>query len=425
VSDRGEVTSPAEGGREDVALAGGRHGHAELIRPWRTIRSVAEALGSHEPLRDVVIIWAASRAFFLGTGALGHAFLSPALRAPPYGVLSYWAHFDGAYYAHIAEHGYDTPFLTVFFPLDPLAIRAAIELGFAAPLAGVLVATSACLAALYFTYELGAHWWDARVARAGTLVLALFPTAFYLNGAYSESLFLAVSTGSLWALYVRGDLLMAGVFGCLAAATRNVGVLLVIPLASEFLRPSQSRWDRWKGIGILGPPLGLAAYVLYLWHVNYRPLEFVIAERAWERQLTNPLITIKQAGEQADDGLFVLFHPGAVFNTTSPFAPGALSQTINFGCLVLILALLVLAFIRLPVPVALYSLGVGLAPLLVPARGVPLLSLSRFMLALFPLYLVLGMLLASSRLRLAAWLACSVTLASYLTLEFVTWRWVA
>jgi hypothetical protein len=105
--------------------------------------------------------------------------------------------------------------------------------------------------------------------------------------------------------------------------------------------------------------------------------------------------------------------------------PYSLAQTINFTCLVLVVALIVLAFMWLRVEVALYATLVGLAPLLLPARGMPLLSLPRFALTPFPLFLVLGALLARSRVGLRVWLGCSVTLAVYLTLEFVTGRWVA
>jgi hypothetical protein len=87
--------------------------------------------------------------------------------------------------------------------------------------------------------------------------------------------------------------------------------------------------------------------------------------------------------------------------------------------------LLVFAFIRLPFALAVYAVPVALVGLLLPEPGVPLVSLPRFALASFPLFLVLGSLLARSRVALAASLGCSAVLGAYLTLEFVTWRWVA
>ena len=336
-------------------------------------------------------------------------------------MLSYWGNWDGAWFTHIALHGYDTAYATVFFPFYPFAMRVLTVFGLAPILAGVLTAVAASLAGLYFVYQLGVHWWDARVARAATLAIAFFPTAFYLNAVYSESLFFALSAGSLWALYVRRNLLIAGAFGYFAALSRNAGVLLVIPLASELLRHRERPWHR---IGVLGPLLGLLTYVAFLWHA-YRPLEFVSAQRAFERRRTDPLLTIKHGWEEAASGLDYIVHPARIFETTAAQPPFELSHTINFACFVLVVVLLVLAFIRLPYAVALYAGLVALAALAMPDMYLPLRSLPRFALVAFPLFLVLGSLLGRSRAALVGWLTCSILIGAYLTLEFVTWRWVA
>jgi hypothetical protein len=53
------------------------------------------------------------------------------------------------------------------------------------------------------------------------------------------------------------------------------------------------------------------------------------------------------------------------------------------------------------------------------------MSLPRFMLGAFPLFLVLGYLLSRNRPALYLWLAVSASLGAALTSLFVTWRWVA
>jgi hypothetical protein len=53
------------------------------------------------------------------------------------------------------------------------------------------------------------------------------------------------------------------------------------------------------------------------------------------------------------------------------------------------------------------------------------MSLPRFVLGAFPVFLVLGFLLSRSRWTLAAWLAFSGGLGVALTALFVSWRWVA
>jgi Gpi18-like mannosyltransferase len=45
--------------------------------------------------------------------------------------------------------------------------------------------------ALWFVYRITEELHGAPAARAATLALAFLPTAFFLNAAYTESLFLA------------------------------------------------------------------------------------------------------------------------------------------------------------------------------------------------------------------------------------------
>src|SRR6185295_3636820 len=145
--------------------------------------------------RPVLVVWAASRAFFLAVGALGHAFLKPGdvvgAYPEPLGDLSYWAHWDGRWFGHIALHGYDSVAATAFFPVYPALVRGGVELGLGVAVAGVLVSTLATLFALYFVYALGREWYDERAALASTLSVAFFPTAFFLNAVYSDPVFLA------------------------------------------------------------------------------------------------------------------------------------------------------------------------------------------------------------------------------------------
>ena len=62
--------------------------------------------------------------------------------------------------------------------------------------------------------------------------IAVFPTSFFLLAPYSESLFLFLVLFALWAAR-RGKWELAGLAGIGASATRNIGVLLVLPLLTE------------------------------------------------------------------------------------------------------------------------------------------------------------------------------------------------
>jgi hypothetical protein len=79
----------------------------------------------------------------------------------------------------------------------------------------------------------------------------------------------------------------------------------------------------------------------------------------------------------------------------------------------------------LPSGLSLYALVVVLLPVLTPAPSFPLMSLPRFMLGAFPIFLVLGYLLSRSRLALVLWVLFSAGSGVALTVLFTTWRWVA
>jgi mannosyltransferase PIG-V len=379
----------------------------------------------------VLLVFAFSRLFFSLVGTLA-ALLVPwvspgGVLAPP-GLLHYWAHWDGAWYSAIATYGYGfrEPESTTFFPLYPMLVRAGnIVIGGGPYLWGVFVSLTATLFALYFLYQIAEKLLNPRAARATTLAFAFFPTAFFLNAVYTEALFLAFATGSVWAVYVRRDLLLAGVLGALAAATRNFGVLLLIPLGYEWLRNRREfGWRGALGVGIV--PAGFLGYTLFLWYRFGDPLIFARQQSAhWNRELTNPLTTLKEAWTSAGEGLKYVLDPASLFLTRAPDPALEASNTLNIAFLLLFLVLVGIGFAVLPPGLSAYALLFTLLPMLTPSPLFPLMSLPRFMLGAFPLFFVLGYLLSRNRPALYLWLLVSGGLSAALTAMFVTWRWVA
>jgi hypothetical protein len=383
----------------------------------------------------VLAVWAVSRLFFFLFGLVGHTAVLQAdvdgatpeqLGYPEaLGVLSYWAHWDGRWFAHIAVSGYDTDAATAFFPLYPLVLRVGIEAGLGVAAFGVLVSTVATLASFYFIFALARTWYDERVALASIVTLAFFPTAFYLNAVYSDALFLALSSGALWALYVRRQLMVAGALACFAALTRNAGGLLILPLAYEWLR--NRREFGWTAvIGVAGPVVGLLSYAFYLWRRSGDPLLFSAAyEQNWHRELTNPLATLRDAFAHGHDGVSYLV-PGRLLETTSVFPSLLLSNTLNVFFLGFALSAVILAARRVPIGALLYAIPVALGPLaLNDPRGLPLISYPRYVLVIFPLFIAVAVVLARSRVALVSWTVGSAAVGAYLTILFTSWRWVA
>jgi hypothetical protein len=367
----------------------------------------------------------------MGAGALAVTYLPGADPAgdplEPAGFLNYWAHWDGAWYSEIATQGYGVraPESTAFFPFYPLFLKAGSSLAGGPAAWGVLISLLCTAFALYFVYRIAENLYDAGAARASALALAFFPTAFFLNAVYTEALFLALTAGAVWAARVRGNLLLAGLFGVLATATRNFGVLLLIPLFYEWLRRRQTSGLRGLA-GLALVPAGLVAYAVYLRQRFGDPLVFARQQSAyWERELTGPLTTLGRAWHDAEAGMKWVLDPSALF-LGAPAGPSLeASNTLNLAFLVFFLLVMVAGFVVLPPELSVYTAVIVLLPVLTPAPQFPLMSLPRFVLGAFPVFLVLGYLLARSRLALVSYLVLAGGLGIALTALFTTWRWVA
>ncbi len=387
----------------------------------------------------VLLVYAASRLFYLGAGAL-FASVVPVGRFQritadvPFGTMNLWSHWDGEHYVALAADGYLQPPANAspaFFPLYPLLIRGFAAL-FGGPLSqpalsawGPLVSLLALPFALYFVYRVAEDGWGERAARVAVLSLALFPTSFFFNAAYTESLFLALSAGSLWALRVRRDLLLACLLAGLATATRNVGVFLLVPLAYEWLR--NARGYGWRGVYLALAPSGLALYAAYLWWRFGDPLLFYTQQSRWGREATGPLDTLLGALTRGGQGIAGLFSPRLWADPSLGRVADALAATNNTYNLIflgLALALLVAGLKVLPPDLSAYSLLLILPPTLFGTPQGPLMGLPRYVLVAFPLFIVLGALLRDRR-PLTVWLAASAAFSLVLCALFVTWRFVA
>jgi len=248
----GESTRVFEDKPRPVDHANGQDGTPPIGQP--SPRPEDEGYAWNTGLQFVLAVFAASRLLYLVSGALfarsvpvgSFDRLTPDV---PFGTLSIWSHWDGVWYIQLAERGYGAaaPASTAFFPLYPLLVRSFASL-FGGPnsLAALsvwapLISLFCLPLALFFIYRLALDCGGERVAKGTVVCLAFFPTSFFFNAAYTESLFLALSAGSLWAMRERKDLLLACVLAGMASATRNVGVFLLVPLVWEWARVGRLR----------------------------------------------------------------------------------------------------------------------------------------------------------------------------------------
>jgi hypothetical protein len=393
----------------------------------------------------VLVVYAASRLFYLLAGALlagvlpagGFYRITPDV---PLGTLNIWAHWDGAWYAQIVSDGYGAhaPASTAFFPLYPLLVRSFAEL-FGGPLSlgatslwGVLVSLAFLPLALFFVYRVVEDGWGEGVARTTTLALAFFPTAFFLNSAYTESLFLALSAGSLWAYRVRGDLLLACVLAGFAAATRNVGVFLLAPLAYEWFRGvRESGWDRSRvaeGASLALVPAGLLAYMSYLWMRFGDPLLFYNAQEIWDRRPVGPLTLTVDVFVEAYASLQTAFGPGTPADSALAGIVGRLhdaNDAYSLLFLLVTLALFVTGLRVLPLSLSLYALLLIISAVSFGKPATPLMGFSRYVLVAFPLFITLAVLLEGRPRARGVYLCLSAAASLLFCAFFVSWRFVA
>jgi len=328
-------------------------------------------------------------------------------------LLGPWQRFDAQHYLRIARQGYAAAEDSVFPPLYPLTIQTLGRLfrpfaaaGTANLIAAIILSNGALVAALILLYRVTEAERDETAARRATVYLTLFPTAFFLLAPYTESLFLLFALASLWSAR-RQRFWLAGLLGVLAALTRLTGWVLVVPLLYELLK-SHSFQVRRTGVTLAAPFLPLAATLAFLaWRTaaGLPPLDQVYQE-FWYQTTRFPGHDLVTAFRQmfAGEGTFTL--------------------AIDFLTTLFLLATTVLAFRRLGVAYGLYSALLLLFMLLPASNLKPLFSFSRYTLAFFPTFMVLGDLGRSPWWnRLIAY--PSLALSLYFSGQFFMWGWVA
>ena len=416
---------------------------ARALAAVRRSESLAAAWRVFWPVRALVLLVAIFAALSLGPparsgGGLGErnawAFDREELTHPLGGlgdlVLSPLARWDARWFLEIADTGYaDAGARAAFFPAYPGLVRlAGVPLGGGRGgrlVASYLVSLAALLAALALLHRLVVLELGRRIAPATLLLISVFPAALYFGAPYSESLFLLASVGAFLAART-GRWALAGAALMLAASTRSVGVLLVLPLAVLWLeQPGRRARD---AAWLLLAPAGLGAYALYLGLDHGDALAFLDAQEVWRRDFVGPLIGAWDGFAAAVDGARQLLSGSrspVYFEQAGgdPFRVAGMNLML-FAFLVFALVGCVGVLRRLPPAYGLWTAVALLLPLSYPVPAQPLMSLPRFLAVLFPLFMWLALVCEDRRMtdRVAAVSAVGLGL---FTTQFATWHWIA
>lgn len=387
-----------------------------------------------------LLVWAAAVVAVLVFGLSERAGdFDPTGLTTPYGttgdaLVAPFGRWDSVWFMSIAADGYDGGAREAFFPLYPLLVRiAGAPLG-STLIGGALASTALLGLALVLLHRLVCLDHDRAVARNAVLVTALFPMSFFFSAVYSESLFLALSIGAVYAAR-RERWAWAGALGLLAATTRSAGVLLLIPLAMIYLwdvrRPSlrAMRPLRADALWLALVPLGLASYCGFLALAGHDALAPFRAQEVWFRSFAGPFVGAWDGAGAAWDGARQLLSGSRqpVYFTQAGGDPFVVARhnVELFVWLVLTLVAVAGMLRRLPAAYGAYVVAALALPLSYPVGPQPLMSLPRFVAVLFPLaiWLALWMTGRAARERIVLG-AFAVALAVYSAI-FATWHWVA
>lgn len=380
------------------------------------------------------LLW--SRVALVSVGVMALAFLPWMYVSPTYNLsrdplVLMFTRWDAMWYIDIARRGYWFKALA-FFPLYPAAIAGLRWLtDMSAAWSAILISNAALVGVMVVFWLLVREHYGERLASQTTRCFLLFPTAFFLSAAYTESLFLLLVLLTFW-LAERRQLWAAGLTGFLAALTRNQGVLLIVPLIGAYAQlawgsPEPSRLWRWVRADVLavaGPAAGLLAFAVWQGLVFHRAGAFLAVQAAWGRVVAPPWVGIVAA-------------IGRVISGEPLQASTVLSMMDLLAALAFLGLIVVGVRQRLPWSWLVFSGAAWLMDVSAPALGgeSPLLSMTRLVLVLFPGFVSLAM-LTDTAAKPGAGGVRAGTLGTMVPWVFpmfqamffaifATWRWVA
>ncbi len=334
-------------------------------------------LASRPDWQIALVTTAALRLFYTATAAAFLPFLHPDpalirsnaltenLPAPHglhYALLGIWERFDTLWFLRIAEHGYDRPMAVIFYPLYPAAIRLVSGL-VPALAAALLVSTVASFFLFWGLLRLAGDL--SEVGKLRTLLLiSVWPTSFVLFAGYADSLTIALA---VWAVVFgrKAQWEAATACGLLAGAARPSGVLVFVPLAVMALRSRQVR-----SLVVALTPLGLLSYWSWLrW--SGRP-SVVEAYRLYQGMTMVP----PWRGLAEAVRLIVTEHDALL--------------AIKLGMVVMVAVISLRRDLRTNVRIEDKAFALAVVLQMLMYTGRPLLGAARYVLMVYPAFLVLG-----------------------------------
>jgi len=331
--------------------------------------------------------------------------------APPLQiVMNQFTRWDSPHYIDIAKNWYvnqgEHRIFIVFFPLYPILIRlSTVDFNYI-NLSALLVSNISSIIGFTYLFKLAKLDFDDNVAKKAVLYLSIFPTAYFLSAPYTEGLFFALVIASIY--YARSAKWpLAGILSLFAALTRLTGLFLLPVLFVEYFH--QKEWKlRRIDLNTLWISLALIGFLIYLNinnQVSGNPFMFIYYQQnpPWYNTL-NPLLGLTRAWGWATTAAF----PQNITIGAAPLAFGAVG----------LLAILAGFKIRLRLSYNLYMLLTWLLAVSTSWW----ISVPRYVLAMFPMFILFG-LLTNKKIVNGALILCSAGALCFFTVIFAMGQW--
>jgi hypothetical protein len=336
--------------------------------------------------------------------------------APVSDLLHGWYRWDTVWYINIAANGYASNANSIIFPpFYSFLIRLFVPFaGGDYLLSSLIISNVAFILMLYLFYLLVAREYGEEFARQSIPLYVCYPTAFFFVAGYTESLFMVLVLGS-WLLTLNRHYWWAALTLFLATLTRTQGWAVGIPLF-YIAYVEQGNWrEDWKYPRRIAPKLVLAgssllAIVVYMGGMELSGLGSVgktFGNLFWEDPFAPPWNTLIRLVS----GDFL------IEQSNTP------EIQLNLLTLVFISVMGALAtrYLR-----PAYWMYIWLTLLTIFMRNHPtaLHGLSRYVISLFPLFIMLGLVLDKQRFARLAYVFIGLIIQLLLVAVFVVWGFV-
>lgn len=347
---------------------------------------------SWHPYCWVLLIFACSRLVVALGLAFSEKYVPSSIERWSAGPL--WYHqllqWDSEWYFRIVTDGYQyngDPTIQqsiVFYPLFPMLARGLATIGGLTPAdALLLVSNTAGLLAIVILFKLVREEFGDQIALVTTALVSFFPASVLLSAGYTEPLALLLIVSFFLALkrrYYFSAALLAG----LTIATRSTGIVLLPVLVWEMWRNR----DQKPFLPALLPCVvlatsGLWLFMIYLWSAFGSPFAFADGQVAFHEGTT--LATRLVAALKLEPFTRMMLNDWNPWGQASWFT-------------LLFIVLIVVGWSRLPSSWTLFAIAVLLLPYLTLSGGpAGFVSMSRFNLVSFPLFVILADLVSRAK----------------------------